>query len=50
MISLSKAVKLINVSIFVSMVEIGIDMSEEYINEICIPRLNTQGWNENNKN
>ena len=25
---------------------IGIDMSEEYINNICIPRLNTYGWNE----
>lgn len=25
---------------------IGIDMSEEYINDICIPRLNTYGWNE----
>ena len=27
---------------------IGIDISEEYINDICIPRLNTYGWNENN--
>jgi site-specific DNA-methyltransferase (adenine-specific) len=25
---------------------LGIDMSEEYINDICIPRLNTYGWNE----
>ena len=24
---------------------IGIDMSEEYINEICIPRLEQYGWN-----
>lgn len=24
---------------------IGIDMSSEYINDICIPRLNTYGWN-----
>jgi site-specific DNA-methyltransferase (adenine-specific) len=24
---------------------IGIDMSEEYINEICIPRLQTYNWN-----
>jgi len=23
---------------------IGIDMSKEYINDICIPRLNTYGW------
>ncbi len=29
---------------------IGIDISEEYINEICIPRLNTYGWNESNLN
>ena len=29
---------------------IGIDISEEYINEICIPRLNIYGWNENNLN
>ena len=26
---------------------IGIDMSEEYINNICIPRLNTYGWQQN---
>lgn len=25
---------------------IGIDMSEEYINEVCIPRLKKYGWNE----
>lgn len=25
---------------------IGIDMSEEYINEICIPRLKEYGWNK----
>ena len=25
---------------------IGIDISEEYINEICIPRLEQYGWNE----
>lgn len=25
---------------------IGIDMSEEYINNICIPRLNIYGWNK----
>jgi len=25
---------------------IGIDMSEEYINDICIPRLNTYGWSK----
>lgn len=25
---------------------IGIDMSEEYINDICIPRLKKYGWNE----
>lgn len=25
---------------------IGIDMSEEYINNICIPRLREYGWNE----
>lgn len=25
---------------------IGIDMSEEYINEICIPRLKEYGWND----
>jgi site-specific DNA-methyltransferase (adenine-specific) len=24
---------------------IGIDMSEEYINNICIPRLEQYGWN-----
>lgn len=30
---------------------IGIDMSEEYINNICIPRLNIYGWkNEDNIN
>lgn len=30
---------------------IGIDMSEEYINEICIPRLEMYGWKqEENKN
>ena len=29
---------------------IGIDMSEEYINNICIPRLNTYGWLENKYN
>jgi len=23
---------------------IGIDMSEEYINDICIPRMSTYGW------
>jgi len=28
---------------------IGIDMSEEYINKICIPRLNTYGWKQNQK-
>lgn len=28
---------------------IGIDISEEYINNICIPRLNTCGWEENQK-
>jgi len=27
---------------------IGIDMSEEYINDICIPRLKDYGWNPNN--
>lgn len=27
---------------------IGIDMSEEYINDICIPRLKEYGWNESN--
>jgi DNA modification methylase len=27
---------------------IGIDMSEEYINDICIPRLNTCGWQQDN--
>lgn len=27
---------------------IGIDISEEYINDICIPRLNTYGWEQNN--
>lgn len=26
---------------------IGIDMSEEYINEICIPRLEMYNWNKN---
>lgn len=26
---------------------IGIDISEEYINEICIPRLKQYGWKEN---
>ena len=26
---------------------IGIDMSEQYINDICIPRLNTYGWQKN---
>ena len=25
---------------------IGVDMGEEYINEICIPRLKSYGWNE----
>lgn len=25
---------------------IGVDMSEEYINEICIPRLKSYGWKE----
>ena len=25
---------------------IGVDISEEYINEICIPRLQESGWNE----
>ncbi len=25
---------------------IGVDISEEYINEICIPRLKKYGWNE----
>jgi len=29
---------------------IGIDMSEEYINNICIPRLNTYGWEQNKEN
>lgn len=29
---------------------IGIDISEEYINNICIPRLNTYGWEQNQKN
>lgn len=28
---------------------IGIDISEEYINNICIPRLNTYGWEQNQK-
>jgi len=28
---------------------IGIDISEEYINNICIPRLNTCGWQQNQK-
>jgi len=28
---------------------ISIDMSEEYINDICIPRLNTYGWEQNQK-
>ena len=27
---------------------IGIDISEEYINNICIPRLNTCGWQQDN--
>ncbi len=27
---------------------IGVDISEEYINEICIPRLQEYGWNNNN--
>jgi DNA modification methylase len=27
---------------------IGIDISEEYINDICIPRLNTCGWQQDN--
>jgi DNA modification methylase len=27
---------------------IGIDMSEEYINDICIPRLNSYGWQQDN--
>jgi site-specific DNA-methyltransferase (adenine-specific) len=27
---------------------IGIDMSKEYINEICIPRLEMYGWKQNN--
>jgi len=27
---------------------IGIDMSKEYINDICIPRLKDYGWSENN--
>ncbi len=26
---------------------IGVDMSEEYINNICIPRLKEYGWNDN---
>ncbi len=26
---------------------IGIDISEEYINDICIPRLEMYGWNKN---
>ena len=25
---------------------IGIDISEEYINDICIPRLNSYGWQQ----
>ena len=25
---------------------IGIDTSEEYINDICIPRLNIYGWQQ----
>ncbi len=29
---------------------IGIDISEEYINEICKPRLKMYGWDENNLN
>lgn len=29
---------------------IGIDISEEYINNICIPRLKEYGWNENINN
>lgn len=29
---------------------IGIDISEEYINDICKPRLKQYGWNENNLN
>jgi len=29
---------------------IGIDISEEYINNICKPRLKQYGWNENNLN
>ena len=29
---------------------IGIDMSEEYINDICKPRLKMYGWDENNLN
>ncbi|MFA5557832.1 MAG: site-specific DNA-methyltransferase [Methanofastidiosum sp.] len=28
---------------------IGIDMSQEYINEICIPRLEMYGWKQQNK-
>lgn len=28
---------------------IGIDISEEYINNICIPRLNTYDWEQNQK-
>ena len=29
---------------------IGIDISEEYINDICKPRLKMYGWDENNSN
>jgi DNA modification methylase len=29
---------------------IGIDMSEQYINDICIPRLEKYGYNKNNNN
>ena len=29
---------------------IGIDMSEEYINDICKPRLEQYGWKENTIN
>lgn len=28
---------------------LGIDISEEYINNICIPRLNTYGWKKDDK-
>ena len=29
---------------------IGIDISEEYINDICKPRLKMYGWDDNNLN